>query len=902
MKPISLKIKGINSYVSEQTVDFEKLSQTNLFGIFGETGSGKTTILDSIVLALYGTSERDVIQNLINVNSKSAYITFVFEATKRNSKTRYTVFREFKMRASGLKSEATLQNTKTGEIIAENPDNVNEKILGIIGIGKKEFLKSIALPQGEFDKFLLDTPLNRRRTIARIFDLEHFGQELNEKIKRRKDSLNLRKLNLEDQLELYKDVKQTNIKTLEKNYKLKNQQKIEVEFLLNKTKIELNELKLDYATKTRLQEINSTFAIKKQQKQTIEILKEQIDYTEKYGNFIQINAKNEKCLNEIDNLKRDIKAFEDDLKTIHEKIDVTKKHEQECITKKEEQEKVLNEKKLESEKYVSYSAKLSEKINEIEKLEAELLENNKHLEELKVGLSNQNIISSDLQNSISDVEEKIYLISENIKAVDNVALYELRKNYQALSTILKQNLSDRIFENVESKYLKSLIKQTFNLVDKFDKQNERYLADLEENLKNLNAKTKNIDEFKKEQETKKMFLQESLAVLKEKLSNTLTQTNIMQADFVVSESHTKQLNSKITILNRDKKRFENELSGLCSPKELSSFDKEFVLTCNIYYEIEKVLNDLLNELNSTQGNIEKNSLLISTYEKQSKEYSDVLKLLTNKKYSFDNIKYEMLLSEDEMKVAKKQVNEYEKEFSYLEETSKNLREQIKNKDVSKAMVLNTEKKISMQEEQLQQLTLEVELARQAIVRHNETINKVNEISGELEVVTKNLDTTLELSKLVAGGALIDYVSEEYMFLVTEFANKYVYEISHGKYLLKYDGDFNVVDNFNGGILRTIKTLSGGERFIISLSIALGISQSVATSHNRSLNFFFIDEGFGSLSDGYIEKVLQAFDALIKLDFTVGFITHVDKMEQYITNKILVTKPNNQTGSIITESY
>ena len=103
-------------------------------------------------------------------------------------------------------------------------------------------------------------------------------------------------------------------------------------------------------------------------------------------------------------------------------------------------------------------------------------------------------------------------------------------------------------------------------------------------------------------------------------------------------------------------------------------------------------------------------------------------------------------------------------------------------------------------------------------------------------------------------------------------------------------------------MRTIKTLSGGERFIISLSIALGISQSVATSHNRNINFFFIDEGFGSLSEGYIEKVLQAFDALIKLDFTVGFITHVGKMEQYITNKIVVTKPSNQQGSIITESY
>ena len=87
MRPINLKIKGINSYVTEQTVDFEKLAQTNLFGIFGETGSGKTTILDSIILALYGTSERDVIQNLINVNGNTGYITFVFEATKRNKKT-----------------------------------------------------------------------------------------------------------------------------------------------------------------------------------------------------------------------------------------------------------------------------------------------------------------------------------------------------------------------------------------------------------------------------------------------------------------------------------------------------------------------------------------------------------------------------------------------------------------------------------------------------------------------------------------------------------------------------------------------------------------------------------------------------------------------------------------------
>lgn len=902
MRPINLKIKGINSYVTEQTVDFEKLAQTNLFGIFGETGSGKTTILDSIILALYGTSERDVIQNLINVNSNSGYIIFVFEATKRNKKSRYTVIREFKVRASGLKSEATLLNTKTGEVLAENPDNVNEKILNIIGIGKKEFLKSIALPQGEFDKFLLDTPLNRRRTIAKIFDLENFGQKLNEKIKKRKDELTLKKLNLTDQLNLYKDVNQTDIKTLEKNHKIINNQKIETEFLLNKSKIELSEIKLDYTTKTRLNEINSMLTLKKQQKANFENLKNQVDYTEKYGQFIQINAKHQNCLNEIHELNLQNTQLNEDIKSILEKIDISKKHESECLAKKQEQEEILKVKKLESEKHVNISSKLTEKEKELTNLNSELLEINKHCEECKTNLESQHLISSELQSNISSIEEQIYLINDKIKAVHNLAIYDYRKDVQAFNEILRQNLTDRIFENVESKYIKALINQTLSLVNNFNTKNEKQLAFLEDSLKELKTENENIDEFKKEQETKKMFLQESLAVLKDKLTNALTSINILQADLNVSESKARQLNVKISNIKKEIKKNSNELENLCSPKQLSAIDKEFVLTCNLYLEIEKVLADLLNELNSTNANIDKNNSLIATLKNQEKEYNSVLKLLTNKKYSFNDIKYELLLSSEELKVAKKQIEEYDKEYNYLTESAKNLKANIKNKDVTKATIFVKQKDVEMQEKQLLQLNLQVELSKQAIDRHKETINTIKEINKDLEDVSNKLDTLLEFNSLVAGGALIDYVSEEYMFLITDFANKYVYNISHGKYLLKYDGDFNVIDNFNGGISRTIKTLSGGERFIISLSIALGISQSVATSHNRNINFFFIDEGFGSLSDGYIEKVLQAFDALIKLDFTVGFITHVDKMEQYITNKIVVSKASNQQGSIITESY
>lgn len=94
MRPIKLKIKGINSFIEEQTIDFEKLSDRGLFGIFGPTGSGKSTVLDGITLALYGKVARES-NNYINTNCESANVSFEFQISGAENK-RYLVEREFK--------------------------------------------------------------------------------------------------------------------------------------------------------------------------------------------------------------------------------------------------------------------------------------------------------------------------------------------------------------------------------------------------------------------------------------------------------------------------------------------------------------------------------------------------------------------------------------------------------------------------------------------------------------------------------------------------------------------------------------------------------------------------------------------------------------------------------------
>ena len=262
----------------------------------------------------------------------------------------------------------------------------------------------------------------------------------------------------------------------------------------------------------------------------------------------------------------------------------------------------------------------------------------------------------------------------------------------------------------------------------------------------------------------------------------------------------------------------------------------------------------------------------------------------------------LLLNYDELPSLKEKVAVYHKELNILEANTLKLREKTKDYIYTKDDYNNLVESILANEEKLTDLKVFINVNKITIDIQRQNLATVLELQADLDKVNADYAAIEELETLLSGGALIDFVAEEYMGLITDFANHYVYSISKGKYLLNYDGDFNVIDNFNGGIKRSVKTLSGGERFIVSLSLALGISQSIAVNNNKNFNFFFIDEGFGNLSENYIEKVLQSFDALIQLNFTVGFITHVEKMQYYLNNRIIVKKINTDEGSKIEQFY
>ena len=114
---------------------------------------------------------------------------------------------------------------------------------------------------------------------------------------------------------------------------------------------------------------------------------------------------------------------------------------------------------------------------------------------------------------------------------------------------------------------------------------------------------------------------------------------------------------------------------------------------------------------------------------------------------------------------------------------------------------------------------------------------------------------------------------------------------HGRYLLRRKNsgelELDIVDNWQGEVTRDTRTLSGGESFLVSLALALALSDLV--SHKTSIDSLFLDEGFGTLDADTLEIALNALDTLNASGKMIGVISHVEGMKERIPTQIRVEK-------------
>jgi len=153
----------------------------------------------------------------------------------------------------------------------------------------------------------------------------------------------------------------------------------------------------------------------------------------------------------------------------------------------------------------------------------------------------------------------------------------------------------------------------------------------------------------------------------------------------------------------------------------------------------------------------------------------------------------------------------------------------------------------------------------------------------------------ELRGMLKNNRFLEFIASEYLQEICFSASKTLLSLTSGRYFLKYEKEFKVGDNLDGGNLRAVKTLSGGETFLVSLSLALSLSAEICKKSLRPIEFFFLDEGFGTLDEKLVDTVMDVLGKLSK-NFCVGLISHVEELKHRIDNKILVTGANEQHGS------
>ncbi|QEN09130.1 SMC family ATPase [Oceanispirochaeta crateris] len=182
MIPLKLTLEGVYSYRTRQIIDFQTLSEAGLFGVFGSVGSGKSAILESMTYALYGQIERlnekeQRGYNIMNLQSSSLYIDFEFN--HNNEVYRFTVTaKRHKKDFNKVQSPERSGYIKKDSQWVPLPD---EGIRGgisaeaVMGLSYEHFRKTVIIPQGKFQEFIMLPPSGRTGMIETLFGLERFN-------------------------------------------------------------------------------------------------------------------------------------------------------------------------------------------------------------------------------------------------------------------------------------------------------------------------------------------------------------------------------------------------------------------------------------------------------------------------------------------------------------------------------------------------------------------------------------------------------------------------------------------------------------------------------------------------------------------------------------------------------
>lgn len=931
MKILSLKFKNINSLKGEHYIDFNspEYADSALFLISGDTGSGKTTILDAISIALYGKTPRfnkisSTFNPLMSKGTGEMYSEVKFSEKGHTYTSRWS-----QRRAKGNK-DGNLQNIECfiydeeGVPLNRKKDEWEDKIIEITGLTYDKFTKAVMLSQGKFSEFLSLDGNKKAEMLGDITGTKIYSdisKKVYERASNENNALSTLKARIND-IHLFSELEIKEKK--ERVSRLQNEvESVNNDIALIGDAINYRERKEILGEKEKA--LNERNENKKPLEEKAE--KERIDFE----SFQREKEEREKLLYRVDSLDKDIdvtkkkiEETERDIETIT--LSIRKKNLE--MEKEKESLRVAEKKLEEANSYITLNkddSELSVTITKAKEIEIQLsaLKTKRSKNEEEVKRLGKEVLQKEKLRDEAEQEYKALKVKEE---KEKESLSSLNKERD---TILNGVLPESIENELERYQTKMLKEEAFKSLDDRRKElkdgeacplcgalhhpysdeafilahnaeNTKLSCEIER-LKALKNGLSIIDERIRKEEKKLNGVMNDvvssfgvLELRKQELNSSVEKKEKSQTDLLQLDNEVKETEERLSSLlgGIEVKDLEKRLSDFERYKAMKEESERAVSAFNVK---EKSILDFVSSKNEEKEEKEKslealNEIALS----QVKERADLF--IGNTGDERKRLQNELLLKKKNKELSQKEYDEISREINNLSGQIKAIKDDIaifEAKDNPYKNEENLENQKSEKEHERSLLDQEKGALSQSLLTNGENEKAYKKLEKDIETQGEICSRWNDLNSLIgsASGNKFMEIAQAYTFKeLIKAANKRLRKLSD-RYVLTYDYenklDFSVIDTENDNNIRTAKGLSGGESFIVSLSLALGLSTFMAK--DTKIESFFLDEGFGTLDEKNLNKAIDALLSLKEEGRTIGIISHVSALKDAIPVQIRVEK-------------
>ncbi|PKF72376.1 SbcC/MukB-like Walker B domain-containing protein, partial [Chryseobacterium sp. PMSZPI] len=312
---------------------------------------------------------------------------------------------------------------------------------------------------------------------------------------------------------------------------------------------------------------------------------------------------------------------------------------------------------------------------------------------------------------------------------------------------------------------------------------------------------------------------------------------------------------------------------------------------------EKILAPKLAEQKAIVSQSEKQILELEKEISNNNETVD--KALAAQKFKDFKEVEQILRLEINIELARAQIQKFKIDFETLKKVIEGLELKLKGLAFNDEQYSLTEKQFNEAHQELKQVNDSVVKMGSEVERLEKEYRKKGELLTQLAALQKRSDNLKLMINLFKGAGFVQYVSSIYLRQLCDHANVRFHKMTRNQLSLQLNenNDFEIIDYLNEGRSRSVKTLSGGQAFQVSLSLALALAESVQSNAQADKNFFFIDEGFGTQDTESVNIVFETLTNLMKENRIVGIISHVEELKEKIPTALNIVK-DEERGSLI----